>query len=140
VSLASRDRLSFPGFFARCCNPNSDPQSYVRTATRPTSRFKVTVMKQWILSTNAIVLSAVSGAAPAALHANARQRVKILEQSLSYAEEATVFLPLAICRHYDEMVLLRPRRILPSLPLRNVERPLCAVARLRHRCAQWRSG
>jgi hypothetical protein len=91
VSLASRDRLSFPGFFARCCNPNSDPQSYVRTATRPTSRFKVTVMKQWILSTNAIVLSAVSGAAPAALHANARRRVKILEQSLSYAEEARFF-------------------------------------------------
>jgi hypothetical protein len=92
----------------------ANPQSYVRTATSPTSRIKVTVMKQWIPSTNAIVLSAVSGAAPAALHANAKQRVKILEQSLSYAEEATVLLPLAICRHDDN--------------------------RLRHRCAQWRSG
>jgi hypothetical protein len=53
-------------------------------------------------------------ALPRLLHANAKQRVKILEQSLSYAEEATVLLPLAICRHDDN--------------------------RLRHRCAQWRSG
>jgi hypothetical protein len=112
--VATDDLSRSTRFFYGSVTQTANPQSYVRTATTPTSRIKVTVMKQWIPSTNAIVLSAVSGAAPAALHANARQRVKILEQSLSYAEEATVLLPLPISRHDDN--------------------------RLCHQCAQWRSG
>jgi len=48
--LFAHDLSQSHPLFAQRSNRNRDPQSYMRTATNPTSRIKVTVLKQWISS------------------------------------------------------------------------------------------